>query len=338
MTGKIKNSKKMFNPNKNLKKIQGISATAFVLVLAIIGAHFLFSAKAASPYVAIEAEGGTVATPATKVASSAASGGTYVQFGTTTTTTTPPPPTSGVTLLGLWGGGTVTAKTLGVTQQIDEEYAGGTNWTSYNASSSSLRLMLAVGALTVSQSQAIAKSLVSAGQGNALIRPMWEMNQHTWNDPWNEQSMSASQYISTWINDIYNPMKAIAPNLAFIWNPNGDDGNNLAGRTSYDTYPGDAYVQYIGADTYDHYGGSINGNATAMDAFAAQHGKPYVVPEWGLNGKSDPTFMNNMISFIQNPANNVYLQSYFSYNGPTNSDLTQFPTDEGLYKAAFKNE
>jgi hypothetical protein len=260
------------------------------------------------------------------------------------------PASSSYALLGLWNNGSVSASELGVTQQVYEDYASGSDYTTYSVPSTKYRIMLAVGALNVSEAKAIATNLLNAGQGNAIIRPMWEQNQGSWFAGWNEKTFTASQYIAEWIT-IYNAMKSVAPNLQFIWNPNAGEGNNISGRTTQDTWPGAQYVNYVGVDVYD-YGGYETNVQQILD-FASGHPEsgwpqlstplPAAFPEWGLNGSDDTSFMNYMTTVINNSTDNVGLQSYFSC-GPSqgctspNSDISEFPNSLAIYKTAFKNE
>jgi beta-mannanase len=100
-------------------------------------------------------------------------------------------------------------------------------------------------------------------------------------------------------------------------------------------YPGDAYVDYIGADVYNQ-----SWNYPASDAkdrwnqfvtepyglqwqaaFAQQHGKPISFPEWatgtrpdGHGGGDDPYFVQQMSAWIA--SHNVYYHSYWDYDAP----------------------
>ncbi|MDR3649080.1 MAG: hypothetical protein P4L20_08320, partial [Acidimicrobiales bacterium] len=227
---------------------------------------------------------------------------------------------------------------LGVTPTIDTVYADGSCYCTYMPPSTSMTLMLGVGALTSSEATAIGQSLVSAGQSDAIIRIMWEQNQdiNGWFQDWNQLSFSAVQYISTFQN-IVTTMRAV-PGQAFrfMWNPNGGTGNEAPGRTWDDTWPGSAYVNYVGVDQYDYTGYAAN--IETVIAFAQSQGLPAAIPEWGLNGSDDPSYINGVASLANNTANNIALQAYFSYDGGSggiNSDITQFPQSETAYIVDF---
>ena len=100
-------------------------------------------------------------------------------------------------------------------------------------------------------------------------------------------------------------------------------------------------MDYIGTDVYDEPGTSwttvLNdvGGLAYTASFAQAHGKLVSIPEWGLNGSDDPTFINEVYDFIANPANSVAYSSYFSDATSVDSDITQFPSSEAAFSADF---
>jgi hypothetical protein len=96
-----------------------------------------------------------------------------------------------------------------------------------------------------------------------------------------------------------------------------------------EAWPGSAYVDYIGTDIFDWYGGQPSGTyphtaSGALDhqakwqqilttepgglnwmaAFSRATGKPIIIPEWGLDfhtfgGQDDPQFITNMLAWIK---------------------------------------
>ncbi len=69
------NIKKLFNKKPLI---------IFIITFALIGSIILISTKAATPYVQLEADSGTITSPATKITDSASSGGSAVMFGSGT--------------------------------------------------------------------------------------------------------------------------------------------------------------------------------------------------------------------------------------------------------------
>ena len=226
---------------------------------------------------------------------------------------------------------------LGITPNVVTVYAdGGSCFCTYSSPPSTpMTLMLGVGALTTSEATNIGQSLVAAGQSNAIIRIMWEQNQDVsgWFDGWNQSAFSATQYISTF-QSIVTTMRAVpGQGFRFMWNPSGGTANEAAGRTWNDTWPGKAYVDYVGVDQYDWPG--YASNIQTVISFAQAQGLPTAIPEWGLNGSDDPSYIDGVASIVNNPANDVALEAYFSYDGSIDSDITQFPQSEAAFKADF---
>jgi Glycosyl hydrolase family 26 len=180
----------------------------------------------------------------------------------------------------------------------------------------------------------LAKAFVADGQGSSIIRLGWEFNGSWFTWAANGQ---AANFIGYW-QQIVNSMRSVSgANFKFEWNPTlGDQGvGNLANY-----YPGNSYVDYIGADVYDQNWATYPGAATEFTtmeteayglnwlvSFAAAQGKPITLPEWGLGsgpgnnglpfsaaneevaGGDNPTFINDMSAWIK--ANNVFEATFF---------------------------
>ncbi|MGA9921722.1 MAG: hypothetical protein WBR23_10780 [Candidatus Dormiibacterota bacterium] len=157
---------------------------------------------------------------------------------------------------------------------------------------------------------------------------MWEMNSDSM--PWGTQSLSAAQYIAIY-QAAHNAFAAVPGNhFQYVWNLNA--GSVEPGRTEFDTYPGNAYVSNIGMDFYDFHDDSV---MPPVLAFAAAQGKPVSFDEWGLNGTDDPAFIDYVASVVNDPADNVAFQAYFSFSGAIDSTITQFPQSEAEYRKDF---
>ena len=186
----------------------------------------------------------------------------------------------------------------------------------------------------------LAQEMVAGGQGNSIIRLGWEFNGGWF--PWAANGQAAN-FVAYW-QQIVNSMRSVSgANFKFEWNPTlGDQGvGNLA---SY--YPGNNYVDYIGADVYDVAWATYPGAAAEFNTmetenyglnwlatFAAQQGKPITLPEWGLgwgdgnagqpvsdpgnetSGGDDPTFINDMANWID--THNVYEATFWDYGSST---------------------
>ena len=180
----------------------------------------------------------------------------------------------------------------------------------------------------------LARALVAGGQGGSIIRLGWEFNGGWF--PWAAHG-SAPQFVTYW-QHIVTAMRSVpGQSFTFEWNPTLGD---LAVGNLADYYPGDHYVDYIGADVYDQnwekYPGvskefatleSESDGLTWLASFAKQHAKPITLPEWGLGsgrgnngapitaageevaGGDDPAFIDDMSKWMK--VHHVYEDTFF---------------------------
>ena len=79
-------------------------------------------------------------------------------------------------------------------------------------------------------------------------------------------------------------------------------------------------------------------------SFAAAHGKPLAIPEWGLTIRSDghglgddPLYINDFTSWMKDPSNDVLFESYFNFDpSGDNSQITDGDFPNAL--AAFETD
>jgi hypothetical protein len=187
----------------------------------------------------------------------------------------------------------------------------------------------------------LAQTLVSSGQADAILRLGQEFTGN-WN-PWRvTDTVDAANY-AEFYRQIVTSMRSV-PGQAFrfIWEGAYPEAGSYPGAyTAAQAYPGDAYVDYIGNDTYDQSwddscGLPFDNTATAAQSqcvftkdtlpalgavalFAAAHGKPVVFPEWGLAIRGDghglgddPTFIDDMASWMH--SHDVALAIYFNFD------------------------
>jgi hypothetical protein len=119
------------------------------------------------------------------------------------------------------------------------------------------------------------------------------------------------------------------PNVLVVWNPQGYGSPDLPGNSANAYYPGDAYVDVVGDDLYD-----IRGRAewpAAEKLYAAHAAKQFAFPEWGLWGIDEPSFVQEMASFVRSHPRTT-LVSY--YNGKPGSvfDLASKPASRAAYR------
>jgi hypothetical protein len=165
--------------------------------------------------------------------------------------------------------------------------------------------------------------LVEDGLGNTIIDLGREMNApwYEWSEhrapPWEPDA-----FILAW-RQIVTTMRSVpGQHFKFLWTVFMDDSSVA------ESWPGSAYVDYIGTDIFDWYGGANNtyphtasgaldhqakwqqiltfspGGLNWMAAFSRATGKPIIIPEWGLDfhtfgGQDDPLFITNMMAWMK---------------------------------------
>jgi len=200
----------------------------------------------------------------------------------------------------------------------------------------------------------LAQTLVAGGQADAVLRLGWEFNGDWY--PWSVANPSdAANYASYFANIVMTMRTVPGEGFKFVWNPT-DSGSYGNAYTPDEAYPGDAYVDDVGADVYDQCWCSPQDPQTAWDsqlqgpwglnwlqAFANQHDKPIALPEWGVTIRSDghglgddPYFVSEMALWISQ--NDVAFTSYFEFDASDGShDLVDgnFPNSLTAFRAAF---
>ena len=115
------------------------------------------------------------------------------------------------------------------------------------------------------------------------------------------------------------------PRVRVLWSPlaGGDDA------TPY--WPGDPYVDVGGADIYKEAGADPPWTKfEALFTFAKAHGKPFAVPEWGLFGVDDPTFVQNMCDFLKSHVTES--EEFYESKPGSIFDLGDKPQSRAVYK------
>jgi PKD repeat protein len=127
------------------------------------------------------------------------------------------------------------------------------------------------------------------------------------------------------------------PRLRIVWSPLASDNPRVPGNAAQNYYPGPAYVDVEGGDIYDERltdTAPWNG-LEALYKAAVGRGKPFAVPEWGLNGVDDPAFVKHMCSF---PKTHPATETLEYYNSAPQSpyDLAPKPASKGQYRACIR--
>jgi hypothetical protein len=118
------------------------------------------------------------------------------------------------------------------------------------------------------------------------------------------------------------------PKLRVIWNPQSHGSPEVPGNTPQAYYPGDAFVDVYGPDTYDDVG-SVDWGAVER-LYRAHPRKGFAFPEWGMT-LDDPAFVQRMSSFVRSHRRVELLSFYNGSNGGT-YDLARRPRARALYR------
>jgi hypothetical protein len=199
----------------------------------------------------------------------------------------------------------------------------------------------------------LASALVGAGEGYAVVRLGMEMNGGWEQDYMGETSTAQHDWASCFAQEVTAMRSVPGAHLLFDWDPNTCTNDYPLANF----YPGNAYVDIIGADLYDsdcmgplprpsiaswqHLYSEPLGLA-AITRFAKAQGKPMSIPEWGLvahppgNG-DDPYYVDGIASYVAN--HDVAFQCYFDGGGGGTLQLgPEVPLALGAYHRRFGTE
>lgn len=180
----------------------------------------------------------------------------------------------------------------------------------------------------------LAQRLVELGSADAILVPAWEMNGTMYADRCAPDPAAWKAY---WQRVVTVMRSVSGARFRFDFDP--DRGPDAVPWPQ--CYPGDAYVDIIGMDSYDQPPGSTFADdvdqpygLAAQTAFAAQHGKPVSYPEWGLfRYGDDPAFVVSMLDwFAEHDA--VY-QTITDYCPHGVFQCTSNPASSQAYRAAL---
>jgi hypothetical protein len=200
-----------------------------------------------------------------------------------------------------------------------------------------------------SEWQQFAQTMNSTGlaaQGT-IIRLGWEMNDTSgWGTP--------EQFAECW-RQIVSTVSAIAPGLLWDWNPNRGSGTAMPGSSILQAYPGNAYVNIIGVDSYDDWPDALTSAGWQQQLngpyglnywlnFAEQNGKQFSVPEWadvpsdewpGESGGDDPAYIKDMYDFFAANAGGIAFESYYCDVGYCIDNPNQYPQSAAKYQSLW---
>ena len=171
-----------------------------------------------------------------------------------------------------------------------------------------------------------ARTIQAAGmERGTIIRLGWEFN-----GDWQKWSArSPHQFRSCW-RHIVGTAERIAPALRWDWTVNRGIGHAL--KDARKAWPGNAYVDIVGVDSYDMWPAVTTSAAWHQQVngafglnfwldFARAHHKKLSVPEWGIypgsahaghNGGDNAYYMKRMHQFFSSNGSMIAYEAYFN--------------------------
>lgn len=205
----------------------------------------------------------------------------------------------------------------------------------------------------------INREIAALGAARVYVRPMAEMNGH-WHTycAFNQDgSARPPAYSTAWFRKAFAriaivlrggplvnaaltrlgvppTLEKLASNprsrLRMLWNPHGYSTPNVPGNRPRAYYPGDAYVDVVGADVYKLH--SNTGLLTGLEAVYKDFpGKPFAIPEWGIQGIDDPGFVQRIADFLRTHGR-TEIAVYFNGRGGGDFDITRKPRTRAAYR------
>ncbi len=173
---------------------------------------------------------------------------------------------------------------------------------------------------------AFGESIAEYGMADEIVvRLGWEFN-----GDWQVWSADDPVAFAECWRRIHTAAETVAPELRWSWDVFRGPGRSV--RDAREAYPGDAYVDVVGISDYDgfpavtneaswqrHYAGDFGLRFWAD--FAAQRGKAFAVPEWGIypgtgwegnNGGDNAYYMEKMAGFFGEVGPNLAYEAYFN--------------------------
>ena len=188
---------------------------------------------------------------------------------------------------------------------------------------------------------AAAQALASSepGTGSIYVRVGWEFNLP--GQPWASQGNEAAFIQSD--RNLVDTFRSVSDRFKFVWDPNVGGTYNPA-----NAYPGDAYVDVVGGDVYynPQYDGTNAAAAFAtkvsepyglqwLQDFAAAHGKPTAISEWGVDTDSSGPYIQAAAQWFasHNMLYANYWESDAAYSGALHTG--DYPDAGAAYQKAF---
>jgi hypothetical protein len=172
-----------------------------------------------------------------------------------------------------------------------------------------------------------------------VIRLAWENNGNWYQ--WNQANPDVATFMAAY-QHVVSAIRVNAPNVLFNWCVN--KGPSQTGTGLVDSgYPGDAYVDIVGLDHYDHFPAQIDNASwnTAINQvpglenlaqFVRDHNKMLAIDEWGVShwagngGGDNPFFITKIWEWLQVNADIIAYETTYDDPGAPSTlmhDLSQ---------------
>jgi len=183
--------------------------------------------------------------------------------------------------------------------------------------------------LNGSQDKALAEmqNALAAYGKEIVLRPLWEMNGNWY--VWGQKS----DYAAAWR---YMHEKITAPNVKWLWCPNYrfSSPGGAVDPTPY--YPGDKYVDYVGADIYiENYTAHQASDLILSDLHRIAPSKQAIIAEWGVSKSKNSNRAATIREFEGLLPSWVVGEVYFNWNTGGPADWRLDSTGISAYTAAF---
>jgi hypothetical protein len=203
----------------------------------------------------------------------------------------------------------------------------------------------------------LAKNLLSYGAGGIVIRLGIEANGSWEADYTGSTTTELNDWAKCFDNEVTAMRSVPGTHFLFVWNPNICTQDFPLDQW----YPGNSYVDIIGADAYDQDCGTLKSvsqegwsayandssantpnnpnfpSINNIEAFAVANGKPMSFPEWGLAAglPDDSGYVADMGQMFNN--DDFSFQSYFDDGNDGIATLgPDIPNATAAYSKAFK--
>jgi hypothetical protein len=183
--------------------------------------------------------------------------------------------------------------------------------------------------LNGSQDKALAEmqnALASYGK-EVILRPLWEMNGNWY--PWGQKS----NYAAAWR---YMHEKITAPNVKWLWCPNYRFGTADSAVDPTPYYPGDKYVDYVGADIYmENWTAHKASDLILSDLHRIAPSKQAIIAEWGVSASRNSNRAATIREFQALLPSWVIGEAYFNWNSGGAGDWRLDSSAFAAYRATL---